>query len=147
MRRRNGIYLAVLGGVVASAIVLTLGRGERDAWSLVESTCVDCHNDIDFAGSMSLAGMTPESIAEHPEIFEAVVHRLRGRFMPPPGAEQPALAELDALIREIETRLDADLKRLEVGCGAGAGGQRFEELLPEEVCGGVNRVSFHWSGI
>jgi hypothetical protein len=73
---------------------------------MVDTVCVDCHNDVDLSGDLSFDGVTPESVADHPEIFETVVRRLRGRFMPPPGSVQPAQQEIDALISEIEQSLD-----------------------------------------
>jgi mono/diheme cytochrome c family protein len=100
------LSITVLGLLTVGAFVLLRGDREAASWSMVETVCADCHNDIDLAGDMSFAGMTPDSIDEHPEMFETVVRRLRGRFMPPPGVAQPSQAEIDALVSRIEQALD-----------------------------------------
>lgn len=104
------------GWIVAAVVLLTTGAiwlltGREDSvqsWTLVETVCADCHNEVDLAGDLSLAGLGPESIADHPEIFEAVTEKLRGRLMPPPGTPEPPRAQIDALITRIEAALDAD---------------------------------------
>ena len=103
------LSLIVIFVIAAAAIVaLLLVRGGRGAesWAVVETVCADCHNDIDLAGEMSLEGLSLDAVPEHPEVFETVVARLRGRMMPPPGSPQPPLEQIDSLIAEIESALD-----------------------------------------
>ena len=73
---------------------------------MLGSYCVECHNDIDRFGDLTFEGLTPESVAEHAEIFEAVVTKLRGRLMPPPGSTQPEQAEIDGLVAWLERSID-----------------------------------------
>ena len=54
--------------------------------------------------------LNAESVPEHPEIFEKVVRKLRGRQMPPPGMPQPSQQEVDALIGWLESTLDESSK-------------------------------------
>src|SRR5712675_336288 len=54
--------------------------------------------------------VSAESKAEHPEIFEKVVRKLRGRQMPPPGILQPSQQEVDALVGWLESTLDKSSK-------------------------------------
>src|ERR1700716_1451381 len=75
-------------------------------WSTVQSYCFGCHNDGVRAGNLFLDKLGPESVAEHPEIFEKVVRKLRGRQMPPPGTPQPSQKEVDALVGWLESTLD-----------------------------------------
>jgi hypothetical protein len=91
----------------------TSGAGQ---WTTIDSYCVDCHNEIDLASGLALDSMSTDSIAEHPEIFETVVRKLRGRMMPPPGQRVPTEAEYEAFTAFIESRLDAA-----VGAGQGVG--------------------------
>jgi hypothetical protein len=77
-------------------------------WSLVESYCLDCHNDEDWAGQIAFSLMGPDSIHEQPEIFEAVLKKLGGRLMPPPGNDQPEQESIDAFTAWIEDTLDAN---------------------------------------
>src|SRR4029077_10534276 len=58
------------------------------------------------AGNLFLDKLSAESVPAHPEIFEKVVRKLRGRQMPPPGMPQPSQQEIDAVIAWLETTLD-----------------------------------------
>jgi hypothetical protein len=102
------IVIAVAALATAALLFLPREPGPEAAWNVVETVCVDCHNDVDLAGDMSLAGLTPESIPAHRETFEAVVHKLRGHLMPPPGSPELARADADMLIAGIEAVLDRD---------------------------------------
>src|SRR5262245_38327790 len=97
--------------VAATVAVLRLEHGsEQQRWGLFRAYCTDCHNKDDLAGNVSFQGVTPESVAEHPEVFEAAVRKLRGHLMPPPGNPQPKPAAADALIATLETSIDANAK-------------------------------------
>ena len=72
----------------------------------IKQYCVGCHNDRGKAGGVSFDGATVESIAQHPDVFEKAVRKLRGRVMPPPGARQPAGAAVDGLVAWLERSLD-----------------------------------------
>jgi hypothetical protein len=108
VQRSGKSLVAVVGFAAVAAVGFSILRADREsaAWAIVDSVCQDCHNDADFAGDLSFAGMTPASVADHPEIFETVVRRLRGRFMPPPGSPQPEQQDIDALVSQIEDSLD-----------------------------------------
>src|SRR5437764_6037646 len=75
-------------------------------WSTIETYCFGCHNSAVAAGNLFLNELTAESVAEHPEIFEKAVRKLRGRQMPPPGMPQPSQQEVDALVGWLESTLD-----------------------------------------
>src|SRR5580700_3870611 len=57
-------------------------------------------------GGFSFQGITVESIAKDPELFEKAVRKLRGRVMPPPGARQPDGKAVDSLVAYLEDSLD-----------------------------------------
>jgi mono/diheme cytochrome c family protein len=82
------------------------GGGERN-WELFGQYCVECHNRDDRTADIAFDTMTPATVGHEPEIFEAVVRKLRGNMMPPPGWEQPAKGELGAAIGWLESALDA----------------------------------------
>ncbi len=44
----------------------------------------------------------PRASAEHADLFEKAVRKLRGRVMPPPGAKQPDAAAVDSLVAWLE---------------------------------------------
>ena len=84
-------------------------------WSTIQLYCFGCHNDGVRAGNLFLDQLGPESVPEHPEIFEKVVRKLRGRQMPPPGMLQPSQQEVDALIGWLESTLDESGKAHRAG--------------------------------
>src|SRR5215468_9101634 len=79
-------------------------------WSTIQTYCFGCHNKFVAAGNLFLDELGAESVPEHPEIFEKVVRKLRGRQMPPPGISQPSQQEVDALIGWLESTLDESSK-------------------------------------
>jgi hypothetical protein len=117
--RNTRLLVAVFGSVAAVALVLLVLRGGPDAsqeqWSTVQTYCLDCHNSLERAGELSFDALMASSVPEHPEIFEAVINKLRGRLMPPPGGPQPDQTEVDALIAWLERSIDASVETHTVG--------------------------------
>ncbi len=74
--------------------------------ALVKQYCVGCHNNIVKTGGVTFQGITADSIAKDPELFEKAVRKLRGRVMPPPGARQPDGKAVDSLVGWLEGSLD-----------------------------------------
>lgn len=74
---------------------------------MLKSYCSECHNPIDLAGELSFEGLTPESVPQHAEIFEAAIRKLRGRLMPPPGSPQPGQDAIDGLVAWLERSIDS----------------------------------------
>src|SRR5438874_327511 len=83
-----------------------VAQDPKSQWSTIGTYCFGCHITGVGAGNLFLDKLGAESVAEHPEIFEKVVRKLRGRQMPPPGMPQPSQQEIDALIGWLETTLD-----------------------------------------
>ena len=95
----------------AAAALAACSEAPLDAvakrWELLEQYCTDCHNDIEFAGNLSLSGVSAEHVAEDPEVWESVVRKLRGDLMPPPGARRPPNERLNDFVAALEGYLDA----------------------------------------
>jgi mono/diheme cytochrome c family protein len=72
----------------------------------IKQYCLGCHNDKAKVGGTTFEGMTAESVAKNPELFEKAVRKLRGRVMPPPGAKQPDGRAVDSLVAWLEDSLD-----------------------------------------
>jgi mono/diheme cytochrome c family protein len=72
----------------------------------MQQYCATCHSEKAKMAGVSFEGVTAASIAEHPEIFEKAVKKVRGRVMPPPGAKQPDAKAADALVAFMEDTLD-----------------------------------------
>src|SRR5215813_10120574 len=84
-----GISCAV-GIVSADSTAFSQGANQgakrpESQWSTIQLYCFGCHNDGVRAGNLFLDQLSAESVPQHPEIFEKVVRKLRGRQMPPPG--------------------------------------------------------------
>jgi len=73
----------------------------------VRQFCIDCHNDIDFTADVSFEGMTADNIAQHAEVYEKAVRKLRARVMPPAGEPKPDSERVDNLVAWLENTLDA----------------------------------------
>jgi len=80
-----------------------------DPDDVIQGYCVDCHNDQDKAttAGLSLQKFTVATVADHPEVGEKMIRKLRAGMMPPPGTTPPDPASYSALISALETRLDA----------------------------------------
>jgi mono/diheme cytochrome c family protein len=78
-----------------------------EQWPLFARYCVDCHNRDDLTANIAFDGMNAEAIAHEPEVFEAVVRKLRGAQMPPPGALQVDNATRREWIAGLEHALDS----------------------------------------
>jgi len=80
--------------------------GPDQQMAVIKQYCAGCHNDRAKAGGFSFDGITAAGIAQHGELFEKAVRKVRGRVMPPPGARQPSGAEIDSLVAFLEDSLD-----------------------------------------
>lgn len=98
--------LAVLAVVIVGSPAFAAPQA-ADQLAVFQQYCVGCHNDNNPTADVSFTGLTPETIAEHPDTFEMAVRKLRGRVMPPPGARQPSDEAVYSLIDWIENSLDA----------------------------------------
>lgn len=90
---------------------------ESDAYfGFLQENCMGCHNFEDWAGSIAFDLMSPVEIADNVATWEKVVLKLRGRLMPPAGAERPDNAETDDFIAWMENYLDhAGAQKKQVG--------------------------------
>lgn len=82
------------------------GESSQEQWGLIEQYCTDCHNVEDWAGSLALDLMGPDSVPEEPSVWEQVVQKLRGRLMPPPGNPQPEQQRINRFVGWLEGTLD-----------------------------------------
>jgi hypothetical protein len=78
----------------------------EEQWQLVGKYCVDCHNKDDFAANIAFDQLDPGSIAQHAELYEKVVRKLRGRLMPPPNQPQPEEERIASFVSWVEGTLD-----------------------------------------
>ncbi len=73
---------------------------------VVRGTCAVCHNDRSLRGNLSLERFDATAAADHPEVAERMVRKLRAGMMPPPGPRRPDDAALRTLAETLEHQLD-----------------------------------------
>jgi hypothetical protein len=74
--------------------------------ALVKQYCTGCHSERGKAGGLSLVAFDSTAAAQHPEVAEKMIRKLRAGMMPPPGARRPEESTLLALASALETRID-----------------------------------------
>ncbi|MBZ5577400.1 MAG: DUF1592 domain-containing protein [Acidobacteriia bacterium] len=74
--------------------------------AVLDKYCVVCHNTKLKTGGLMLDQLDLTHLAEHAEIGEKVIRKLRAGMMPPSGMPRPDRAVLDALVSSLENELD-----------------------------------------
>jgi hypothetical protein len=74
--------------------------------ALLDRYCVTCHNDRVRTANLSLQGLELADAADHAELWEKVIRKLRAGVMPPPDLPRPPLAEYEGLRDFLEAEID-----------------------------------------
>jgi len=74
--------------------------------TFVARYCASCHNDRLKRGSLTLDAAAAQDVAQHPDVWEKVLRKIRARQMPPIGVPRPDEATYAAEIATLETSLD-----------------------------------------
>ena len=96
--------------IMAALGLLTGTAGKAMAQDLRDITgryCTTCHNAEDWAGGLDLEALDHAHLAANAAEWEKVVLKLRSGMMPPAGEERPSRQDTEAMVRQLETRLDA----------------------------------------
>jgi len=101
-----GVFVATPKPQGAAGVAQTSSATGTAQLETMKQYCATCHSDKAKMAGVSFEGVTAASIAEHPEVFEKAVKKVRGRVMPPPGAKQPDAKSADALVAFLEDTLD-----------------------------------------
>jgi hypothetical protein len=110
MRHKTRPILPLLTLSATAALLAACGGSSPDPDAQIAAVgeyCTGCHNDSDYTADVSFDGMTANSIADHAELYEKVVRKLRGRVMPPPGEPQPSGETVAGLVAWLENTLDS----------------------------------------
>ncbi len=62
--------------------------------ALLDQYCVTCHNDKTKVANFSLEKVDINNVADHPEVWEQVIRKLRAGMMPLPRIPQPPYSEV-----------------------------------------------------
>lgn len=76
------------------------------AKKLFDQYCVGCHNDKMKTANFSLEKADLATVADHPEIWERVIRKMRAGMMPPAGLPRPPLAAYDGARDWLEAEID-----------------------------------------
>jgi mono/diheme cytochrome c family protein len=74
--------------------------------ALLDKYCVTCHNDRVKTANLSLQNADLARVAEHAEVWEKVVRKMRAGVMPPPDMPRPPQAEYEGLRDWLENEID-----------------------------------------
>ena len=99
----------------APGAAATSAQQPEQLQAMVKTYCAGCHSSQAKMGGLALDVMQVQAAAEHPEIWEKVIRKLRGRLMPPPGANQPDQKDIDTFIAWMENRIDTQSKGPKAG--------------------------------
>ena len=105
---RLGASLIAVAGTALAVGLVYFGQSDSPERhrALVDRYCVDCHNGAERAGGLVLEHADLARAEENPELWEAVVRKLRVAMMPPRDAPQPPAAERTAFVDWLVRRLD-----------------------------------------
>ena len=73
---------------------------------MLDQYCVGCHNEDDRVANLFLDKLDIAHLADHAELGEKIVRKLRAGLMPPSGQPRPTPAAMESLIRGMESQLD-----------------------------------------
>jgi hypothetical protein len=79
--------------------------------ALLDQYCVTCHNDKTRRANLSLEKLDLTTVADHADLWEKVVRKLRAGIMPPPGVRRPPLTEYEGLRDWLEAEIDRNAAR------------------------------------
>lgn len=108
------LHVRALLCVLGTGLAAACSNGPADLaaeadrhWPMLDTYCVDCHNNAEFTAGLSFESMKPDEIPAKAETWEKVVRKLRGRMMPPPGERRPDGDDVDGFVAWLEASLDA----------------------------------------
>jgi hypothetical protein len=80
---------------------------DKTVQPVLAKTCAPCHNEQLASGGLNLGPFsTPGSITEHREGWERILRKLRAGQMPPKGIPRPPHAQMDALIKFVQSEFE-----------------------------------------
>ena len=96
--------MMVAGGFLCLGAPAPPDQSERAVFT---QYCVGCHNEKLKTAGLALDTLSAENIDQHPEVWEKVVRKLGGRYMPPVGLPRPDEPTYNALVSKLERSLDS----------------------------------------
>ena len=82
----------------------------EDQWNMIYDYCVDCHNETDYTGGLSIEYASPDFVHEEGEVWEKAIKKLSTGQMPPLGEAQPSQEQRQTFIASLEAILDQEAR-------------------------------------
>src|SRR4051794_33966926 len=79
---------------------------EANVAALVDEYCLSCHDKDHEKGGLVLETIASHDVAQHPDVWEKVIRKMRARLMPPVGKDRPDDRTYDAVVSFLEGSLD-----------------------------------------
>jgi mono/diheme cytochrome c family protein len=118
-----------------SAVAQTSAAGGTDQYrTMLNTYCVGCHNTRLKNGGIAFDSIDIQNAPGDAQTWEKALRKLRGHLMPPPGAPQPPLKDVDSFVAWMETTLDSHAK------GPAAGHVPIERLNRTEYAAEVKSL-------
>ena len=74
--------------------------------AFINQYCVSCHSDKLKTGGLVLENLNIDNVAQNPDVWDKVLHKLGARYMPPPGVPRPDEKSYQSVVNYLETSLD-----------------------------------------
>ena len=97
--------LAILLSSPARTQTATKGTATTSK-ALIDKYCISCHSDKLKTGGLSLENADLTKVADHGDVWEKVVRKLRNGAMPPVGLPKPDDSTLTGFTNRLEESLD-----------------------------------------
>jgi mono/diheme cytochrome c family protein len=108
---KHVIYLSFLLGIAQAQVPsATSANGPAQFRAMLTADCFTCHNTRLKTGGLALDGLDLQAPADHADIWEKALRKLRAHQMPPPGSPQPTQKDVDSFVAWMEGTLDAHRK-------------------------------------
>ena len=106
-----GCALMLGSGSVMRAQSPPPGATTADQRARLDQYCVTCHSERLEVGGLSLQDLDLNNVADHAEVWEKVVRKLRAGSMPPQPRPRPDAETYDGFRTWLEAELDAAAER------------------------------------
>jgi hypothetical protein len=106
MKNRALCYTPILAAALVAGCQPSNEKLAERYEGVVGTYCLECHDSAGREAGLSLENVDLNDIAAHPDLFETVARKLRGRQMPPPGGPRPDAKTYDGFAAYLERRLD-----------------------------------------
>ena len=101
-----GAFDDALSGQSTPALTPPSAAATTAQRALLDKYCVTCHNDRVKTANLSLQGADLTHVADHAELWEKVIRKMRAGVMPPPDMPRPSQLEYEGLRDWLEGEID-----------------------------------------